>query len=233
MLTHGITPVYVFDGPPPASKAPVVMKRRALEAAKGTRIDRVVFEEVIALLRMMNIPIVMAPGEAEAQCARMATRGIVDAVYTNDTDALVFGASCMIYTMRASSSITTIDRDMVLKKLALNNNQFIDLCILLGSDYTGTLPGIGYKKAYGMIKKHGSIEAILANESIICPMVFDYVLARREFANPAVSDVAAISMNIDNVNVEDIREFLVEVHGLEPARIRRSISKLATLVSAA
>jgi len=41
--------------------------------------------------------------------------------------------------------------------------QFIDLCILLGCDYCGTIKGIGPKRAIDLIKQHGSIEEILDN----------------------------------------------------------------------
>jgi Holliday junction resolvase YEN1 len=37
-----------------------------------------------------------APGEAEAELAKMNVVGLVDAVFTSDCDALVFGARCVI-----------------------------------------------------------------------------------------------------------------------------------------
>lgn len=39
----------------------------------------------------MGIPIIQAPGEAEAQCSYMSRHKKVDAVCTEDTDSLVFG----------------------------------------------------------------------------------------------------------------------------------------------
>lgn len=44
----------------------------------------------------MGIPTVTAPSEAEAQCAEMSRKGVVDAVVTTDTDALVFGAKNVV-----------------------------------------------------------------------------------------------------------------------------------------
>lgn len=37
-----------------------------------------------------------APGEAEAELALMSQRGYIDAVWTDDADALVFGATKVI-----------------------------------------------------------------------------------------------------------------------------------------
>ena len=42
-------------------------------------------------------------------------------------------------------------------------SQFIDLCILLGCDYCGTIKGIGPKRAIDLIRQHGCIEEILEN----------------------------------------------------------------------
>lgn len=40
-------------------------------------------------------------------------------------------------------------------------DQFIDLCILCGCDYTGKITNIGPVRAYDLIKKHKNIETIL------------------------------------------------------------------------
>jgi hypothetical protein len=41
--------------------------------------------------------------------------------------------------------------------------QFIDLCILLGCDYCGSIRGIGPHRALQLIKQHRNIETILEN----------------------------------------------------------------------
>ncbi|GFH25169.1 uncharacterized protein HaLaN_23093, partial [Haematococcus lacustris] len=40
-----------------------------------------------------GLPVVQAPGEAEAMCAALNAAGLVDAVQTKDVDALLFGAT--------------------------------------------------------------------------------------------------------------------------------------------
>ena len=44
----------------------------------------------------MGVPVIQAPGQAEAQASYMNKTGKVDAVCTEDTDCLVFGAVTMI-----------------------------------------------------------------------------------------------------------------------------------------
>ena len=48
------------------------------------------------MLMLMGVPVILAPGEAEAQCSLMCKDGIVDAVGTEDMDALTFGASILL-----------------------------------------------------------------------------------------------------------------------------------------
>ena len=49
-------------------------------------------EDVIAMLRAFSLPYVIAPFEAEAQCAVLENLGLVDGVITDDSDAFLFGA---------------------------------------------------------------------------------------------------------------------------------------------
>jgi 5'-3' exonuclease len=52
----------------------------------------VVRRECQELLQHFGIPYIIAPAEAEAQCAWLNEQGLVDGVVTDDNDALLFGA---------------------------------------------------------------------------------------------------------------------------------------------
>jgi flap endonuclease-1 len=43
----------------------------------------------------------------------------------------------------------------------MNMDEFIDLCIMCGCDYTHSIGGIGPIKAFNLIKEHGNIEKVL------------------------------------------------------------------------
>jgi len=43
----------------------------------------------------------------------------------------------------------------------MNMDEFIDLCILCGCDYTNTIQGMGPKTAFNLMKECGSIEKVL------------------------------------------------------------------------
>ena len=43
------------------------------------------------LLQMFGLPYIIAPMEAEAQCAWLDSNGLVDGVVTDDNDVFLFG----------------------------------------------------------------------------------------------------------------------------------------------
>src|SRR5262249_16327587 len=110
---YGLELVFVFDGQPPTLKLAEIERRRAIrsrydaEAAKAraagdlarayskatmtSRLTREMTAEAMQLLAALGIPVMQAPGEAEAQAAFMASRGDVWAAASKDYDALLFG----------------------------------------------------------------------------------------------------------------------------------------------
>lgn len=51
----------------------------------------------------------------------------------------------------------------MLQELNLTYNQFVDLCILCGCDYTENIEGIGPLTALKLINQYQNIESIIAN----------------------------------------------------------------------
>ncbi len=77
----------------------------------------------------------------------------------------------------------------VLQSLRFSRAMFIDLCILLGCDYSGTLPGIGPVGALSCIRDHINIERVILATAIVVPSAFLYQIARNEFNNPLIGDM--------------------------------------------
>lgn len=63
---------------------------------RTTRISKQEKQDAIKMLQLMGIPVILAPGEAEAQCSFMCKEGVVDAVGTEDMDALTFGTPILL-----------------------------------------------------------------------------------------------------------------------------------------
>lgn len=131
------------------------------------RVTREHNEDCKRLLRLMGVPVVEAPGEAEAQCAQLCKDNAVYAISTEDMDSLTFGTPRLLRHLMAPASqktaVVEFEYEKVLEELKLTREQFVDLCILCGCDYTDKIGGIGPVRAVSLIQKHGSLEEVLAS----------------------------------------------------------------------
>lgn len=187
IVENGIKPAYVFDGKPPELKKGVLAKRfeRREEAkeegeeAKETgtvedmdrlsrrtvKVTKEHNEECRRLLRLMGIPVVVAPSEAEAQCAELARGGKVYAAGSEDMDTLTFSAPILFRHLTFSEAkkqpISEINLKAALDGLDMDMSQFVDLCILLGCDYLDPIRGIGPKSALKLIRENGGLQGVV------------------------------------------------------------------------
>lgn len=255
MLSNGIKPVFVFDGKPPTLKTGELAKRAArkreaesgLEEAKETggaeealkfakrsvRVTKEHNEECKKLLRLMGVPVVEAPCEAEATCAALAKAGKVYATATEDMDALTLGTPILIRHLTFSEArkipIKEISLPRVLEGLKLTEDQFIDMCILLGCDYCESIKGIGPKKSFELIQKYKCIEEILKHldsKKYVVPESFPYEAVRYLFKNPEVVDTTTVEFKWGDPDEEGLKQFLVEEKGFNEKRVADSIEKL-------
>ncbi|KAI0761064.1 PIN domain-like protein, partial [Trametes elegans] len=98
-----------------------------------------------------------AAGEAEAELAKMNQLGIIDAVLTDDSDALVFGACTVIrkYVSRTDSDIVAVYRATEIRdKAGFSQGDLVFLALVLGSDYDpqAGLPRCGPGIARGLVR---------------------------------------------------------------------------------
>jgi Holliday junction resolvase YEN1 len=101
LLTLNIQLIFVFDGP-------------GVPAKRGRNGGRKIGYEKLRLLKEMlrcfGIPYQEAPGEAEAECARLQRLDIVDAVWSQDSDCLMFGCGLWIHDDRVAKEKGSKDR---------------------------------------------------------------------------------------------------------------------------
>lgn len=107
-------------------------------------VTQVMITECQALLRLFGIPYITAPMEAEAQCAELVKLGIVDGIVTDDSDTFLFGGTRVYKNMFNSNKFVEcyVGADLE-KELSLSQDELISLALLLGSDYTEGIPGVG------------------------------------------------------------------------------------------
>jgi 5'-3' exonuclease len=136
------------------------------------------------LFSILNIPFYKAPLEAETTCADLCKRGIVDAVLSEDTDVLAY--SCPVFLTKIDTINETcvrVQHKDILKSLELEENQFLDLCIMCGCDYNKNIPKVGPENAFKYLKKYNSIEGIESNMLSLDTSILKYVRTRELFKN--------------------------------------------------
>lgn len=254
LLEAGIKPVYVFDGKPPEMKKDELLKRhakrneateeltKAVEAGDTDAIEKFSKRTVKVtkqhnddckrLLRLMGVPVVEAPCEAESQCAALCKSDKVYAVASEDMDSLTFGAPRFVRHLMDPSSrkipVMEFEVAKILEELEFTMDQFIDLCILCGCDYCDSIKGIGGLTALKLIRQHGSIEGILENinkDKYQIPEDWPYQEARRMFKEPSVTlDIPELKWTAPDE--EGLVNFLVKENGFSQDRVTKAIEKI-------
>ncbi|KAB5583691.1 hypothetical protein GE09DRAFT_1079768 [Coniochaeta sp. 2T2.1] len=95
LLGHSIQPLFVFDGPNKPK-----FKRGKRSTGNGNVASMAMMKR---LIRLFGFTVHDAPGEAEAECALLQQKGVVDAVLSEDVDTIMFGCGM---TMRSWTSET-------------------------------------------------------------------------------------------------------------------------------
>jgi len=140
------------------------------------------FEMTRTLFDIMGVAFLPASGEAEATCAVLCRMGLVHAVLSEDTDVLNYKAPRFIHKINLhQQTAVEIDYEDMLSRLELTEEQFLDFCVMCGTDYNTNLPKIGPEKSFRLLKKHGSIDQIRIHNPTLDMSNFPYLRVREIF----------------------------------------------------
>lgn len=256
LVDVGIKPVYVFDGKPHPLKLHTLEKRKALKkeaeqewraaleagdmeealkkAKRTSRIGEQEVREAQQLLDALGIPYINAKGEGEAQAAYMNMKGDVDAVASQDFDALLFGAPILIRNVTVTGKRKLPDKQIwvnispeeislskVLEEHGIDREQLVDIGILVGTDFNEGIKGIGPKKALRLIKEYGSIEKLVNGGKI--EGIPEYEEVRNIFLSPSVTEEYTITWR--EVDEGKALELLCEKHQFGRERVLHALEK--------
>ncbi|CAH9092387.1 unnamed protein product [Cuscuta epithymum] len=125
----------------------LVNEQRRLER-NAESVTSEMFAECQELLQIFGLPYIIAPMEAEAQCAYMELVDLVDGVVTDDSDAFLFGARCVYKNIFDDRKyVETYLMKDIENEIGLDREKLIHMAMLLGSDYTEGVSGIGIVNA--------------------------------------------------------------------------------------
>lgn len=132
-------------------------------------------EKLLSIFKAFGVPVIQAPGEAEALGSYKCRYGDCVAILTEDTDVLTYNVPIFLSDLdTATGDCEAIYVEDVLEALDMTHDQFIDFCIMCGCDYNPRIPRNGPAAAFKFIKKFGSIEKFIEEEGRKASQEEDY-----------------------------------------------------------
>ncbi|EJD51109.1 PIN domain-like protein [Auricularia subglabra TFB-10046 SS5] len=136
-------------------------------AKRNAAPSKATYEESQQMLRALGVPCLSSDGphEGEAFASALVHAGVADYVASEDTDVLVYEAPLLRGLTNLRSPLTVISGSEVREALGLSRAAFVDFALLLGTDFSRRLRGLGPMRSIALIKQHETIEAVLAARS--------------------------------------------------------------------
>ena len=241
---HDITPVFVFDGSVVDLKDDEVESRREdrekrqeqLETAREEgdalavarldsqtqRLTDTILETTRRSLELLDVPVIEAPAEGEAQAAHMAREGAVDYVGTEDYDALLLGAPLTLRQLTSKGDPELMDFQATLDEHDLTWEQLVDAAILMGTDFNEGISGIGPKTAVTAIREHGDIWGVFEDRDVY---VDNADRIRDLFLNPAVTDDFEFEREIEP-DMEAARAYICDEWEVDAGEVERGFERI-------
>lgn len=119
------------------------------------------FDKARKLFKIMNVPYTTAIGEADPMCADLCRQGLVDAVLSDDSDIMVYGAPIFLTKLDTrTGTCTRINHPTLLESFGFTYSEFMDFCIMCGCDYNTNIDRVGPAGAFKHLTTYRSIENI-------------------------------------------------------------------------
>jgi len=224
----------IFDNPKANQAKLAENERRAKKKAEAAEagnekqafgMTTEIVEDIKTLFNAMGVAWVEAPEGMEAEeYAAFLTQGppatrFCDYVLTGDSDVLLFGGNLLRpikqndpKTGKAKPVYLGYEYNVVLKNLGLNREDFVRMCVALGTDFMGRLATCGQKTILKKIKAkqvHFDVERLKIYESLL---------------KDRKADIAKATVEQQKYNREQTEKFLVSKNfGIERVKARLDV----------
>lgn len=251
-VKDGIEGIWIIDGKPPEIKYDLIEERKKIKTEAKDKIKSGCFKDaeekaslkkrtyyvkrthirdITKLFDLTGIPYIRSMGEAEAQCVALAKAGKITAIASEDWDVLALGGEVLIKDFTGKQPMKWIDFKVLLMELGLTHEEFIELCIILGTDYCSGI-GIGPITAYNKYIEYGKninsfVNHIKSENKYFIPENFlrkaeqikDYYL-NVKVLNP---DDPAFDYTWNKPDEEGLRQYLIEELSLNREHTEKNI----------
>jgi DNA excision repair protein ERCC-5 len=121
-----------------------LIAERTRQERMAASVSDQMYSDCQELLQLFGIPWIVAPSEAEAQCAFLDAHGLSNGTITDDSDIWVFGGKSVF------KNFFDQDRhceqfvcEEIARHFGLTREKMVLLAILTGSDYTDGIESVG------------------------------------------------------------------------------------------
>ncbi len=239
LAASGLKQIWIFDSPEPneMKKAELAKRqeKRVQAVEKGyVNQEKIAYklnskhvEDIKTLLKGMGIMTIQAPAGIEAeQYGAFLTKGpasdrFCHYMVSGDSDVLIFGGNLLRIMSEKSStgkSSKTVYRiyelSRILEALDLTYDQFLQMCVVMGTDFNEKTPGIGPAKVVSEIRKD---EVFISS---------DQEKAMKYFKSLTMEDAGIESATIvqEKYNKKTIMDFL-EAKKFKKERVEKILEK--------
>lgn len=170
-----IEPIFVFDGRIPLEKRGTCSRRKrikdCLPEEKQIYVSPQDRNRVKQLLYASGVLFLNATEEADTVLALLMRKGDISAVVSQDLDFLARGCERLLVPSADCQEWREIRLSRILEKSCLTYDEFVSMCVLLGSDYCPSVPSLSLTTIANRIKREG-LEPLLAREGIRNPSLW-------------------------------------------------------------
>lgn len=149
----------------------LIAERNSKERMAGNITDQM-YQEAQELLELFGVPYIIAPMEAESQCAFLNEIDLTDGTITDDSDIWLFGGKTVYKNFfNHNKHVLEFRSDHIEHHFKLSREHLILLALLVGSDYTTGIQGIGPVTALEILASfppshHGNINVLAQAELV-------------------------------------------------------------------
>ncbi|KAF9010172.1 PIN domain-like protein [Cyathus striatus] len=161
------------------------------------------YDDSKEILQAMGFPCIETTGayEAEALASSLVLQGYADYVASEDSDVIVYEAPMIRNLSNSNDPLIVLSGSEIRKMLGLSKASFIDFALLLGTDFSQRIKGLGPLRAFKLIKEYGTIERILDLQTKYMPdLPMDAYLSQIQMAREVFQTLPPIPTDIHNLH---------------------------------
>lgn len=236
LYKYSIRVILIFDGSAPELKCNEIQKRKKVKSDLMDKISKAIeegdtekaqdlqnriitfppetYNDIYKLCDMMDVPYFRANYEADYLCSLLFKKNIVQAVVSNDSDMLMYNINILINNLDYHEEINEIDLSVVLKTMDITYDNFVNLCILLGTDFNSSIKNYGKVSSvnYIMTNKSNTLGILGILEPLKPLMDYDYDIIYNHIINATKSENNDIELEISskmpNINWKNLGTYL-------------------------